>query len=498
MTQKVTNGKVQRWFKMVIALFAAAVLIASCSDKDDSDNALNNAPAQPNENIRPDIPEQPTPDAPKTYTLSIPATFGDKSSLSKAVTLGGTDDAPTATGTFDASEKIYVYNATKGEMCSDDDNYLSPTNISADGKSCTLSGSFIGTIEEGDQITLLYNLSRVYSDPTYCKFSYDGASDIIDGGIAEGLKVTSTDNGRLTTESQAVFQLCQSIFRFKFVDDGGNPINVKTLLIESSAIASYYWPLESESDKYTGYQVTKTFAAATSDYINIALCIDEEDKNNAFSFTVTDGNNNIYKGTRNAPSAGFRDGEYYFNTTPIKLEKQSALVEPTITWGEGTDAVTPDEYRQYDVYGPNSSGNQPSTLTISGTSQGYYFWLNWGSNTTLDNLTAIRDENNEFIYSDGGDLNLIISGTNTITCKENSQAIFVDGTLKISGNGTLTVTANYIYRNGLYAESNYNDNNNSDPSVLAAEGYTVTCSDMIDNGDDTYTWTYTVKPNDQD
>lgn len=497
MTQKVTNGKVQRWFKMVIALFAAAVLIASCSDKDDSDNALNNAPAQPNENIRPDIPEQPTPDAPKTYTLSIPATFGDKSSLSKAVTLSGTDDAPTATGTFDDSEKIYVYNETKSAMCSNDDNYLRPTDISADGKSCTLSGSFIGTIDPNDQITLLYNLSVFNSNPSSCYFSYTGASDIIDGGIAEGLTVTSTDDGKFTTNTAAKFQLCQSIFRFKFVDDGGNPINVKTLLIESRAIAGTYRPLESESYyKYSGTQVTKTFAAATSDYINIALCIKEEAKTDAFSFTVIDGANNIYKGTRNAPTAGFKNGEYYFNNTPIKLEKQLAIVEPTITWGEGTNAVTPNQYRQYDVYGPYSGGNQPSTLTISGTSEGYYFYLNLGSNTTLDNLTAIKDDN-WFIYS-SGDLNLTISGTNAITCKSSFQAIFVDGTLKISGNGTLTVTATAVNRKGLYAESNYTNNNNSDPSVLAAEGYTVTISDMTNNGDGTYTWTYTVKPNDQD
>ena len=393
MTQKENSHKIQRWMKAGVVFIAAAMLIVSCSGKDDSDNALNNAPAQPNENIRPDIPEQPTPDAPKTYTLSIPATFGDKSSLSKAVTLGETTDGkPTATGRFDKSEKIHVYNVTQKAMVSDDAHYLTPTDISADGKSCTLSGSFIGTIDPNDQITLLYNLSVFNSNPSSCYFSYTGASDIIDGGIAEGLTVTSTDDGKFTTNTAAKFQLCQSIFRFKFVDDGGNPINVKTLLIESSAIAGTYRPLESESYyKYSGTQVTKTFAAATSDYINIALCIKEEAKTDAFSFTVIDGANNIYKGTRNAPTAGFKNGEYYFNNTPIKLEKQLALVEPTIIWGEGTNAVTPNQYRQYDVYGPYSGGRQPSTLTISGTSERYYFYLNYGSNTTLDNLTAIKD-----------------------------------------------------------------------------------------------------------
>ena len=58
----------------------------------------------------------------------------------------------------------------------------------------------------------------------------------------------------------------------------------------------------------------------------------------------------------------------------------------------------------------------------------------------------------------------------------------------------LTVTVSYAGRYGLYATSNYNDDNNSDASVLAADGYTVSRSDVTNNGDGTYTWTYTVAP----
>ena len=63
---------------------------------------------------------------------------------------------------------------------------------------------------------------------------------------------------------------------------------------------------------------------------------------------------------------------------------------------------------------------------------------------------------------------------------------------KISGNGTLTVTAKKDNRYGLFA-TNYNEGgNNSNANVLAAEGYTVTRSARTDNNDGTYTWTYTV------
>ena len=119
--------------------------------------------------------------------------------------------------------------------------------------------------------------------------------------------------------------------------------------------------------------------------------------------------------------------------------------------------------------------------------------MNNGATIHLSGLTATYDESYSFIKSDS-DLNLDISGTNSITCKNWAQAIAVDGTLKLSGNGTLTVTVKSKYRYGLFASSNYDDDNNSDASVLAASGYTVTRSDVTNNGDGTYTWMYTVAP----
>ena len=53
------------------------------------------------------------------------------------------------------------------------------------------------------------------------------------------------------------------------------------------------------------------------------------------------------------------------------------------------------------------------------------------------------------------------------------------------------MTAKSSGRYGLYG-NNYSDSSNSDASVLAADGYTVTRSGVINNGDGTYTCTYTV------
>ena len=58
------------------------------------------------------------------------------------------------------------------------------------------------------------------------------------------------------------------------------------------------------------------------------------------------------------------------------------------------------------------------------------------------------------------------------------------------------MTAKSSGRYGLYGNnySDSSDSSNSDASVLAADGYTVTRSAMTNNGDGTYTWTYTVAP----
>ena len=77
-------------------------------------------------------------------------------------------------------------------------------------------------------------------------------------------------------------------------------------------------------------------------------------------------------------------------------------------------------------------------------------------------------------------------------------------TLKLSGNGTLTVTAKSTDDCGIRGTTNYSkDKSNNDKATttaidvsaqLAADGYKVTRSARSDNSDGTFTWTYTVRP----
>ena len=145
-----------------------------------------------------------------------------------------------------------------------------------------------------------------------------------------------------------------------------------------------------------------------------------------------------------------------------------------------------------------------ANITVTGLGEGETIRLNDNNNTViLSGVTATSYDTFICDYGFTGTLNIVLNGTNSITITQptyGGQAIHAEGALKLSGNGTLTVTVTAADFYGLYGNSNYasfggNPNNpdtNGDASVLAADGYTVTRSDRTDNGDGTYTWTYTV------
>ena len=148
-------------------------------------------------------------------------------------------------------------------------------------------------------------------------------------------------------------------------------------------------------------------------------------------------------------------------------------------------------------------------ITVTGVGEGETIRLSGSNNTvTLSGVTAMS--HNEFIYGEGkgegegerGTLNIVLSGTNSITITDPEGGIAIDAfgnNLKLSGNGTLTVT---VHRNDFYGlrGNNYAYNGddpntpdtNGDASVLADDGYLVSRSERTDNADGTYTWTYTV------
>jgi hypothetical protein len=477
----------------------AAVGLSACSSED-------------NLSINP----QPAQNEVHTYRVCIPATFGDDAQT-RAVDFDGT----TAITSFATTDKIYVYkkspstawlswNAGTSTL-----DYLSPNQ---NGKSCTLTGTITGQFAEGDVLELYYNMNLLGfsgdpSKPDECLFDYynwgqDGTgSGVADFAIAT-VKVKSIDAGVITfcqeaddTDETAHFENLSSMFRFKFTD-GSDPISVKRLGVGSTnpALLVAYFPMATTKCEPlgTGY-IPVTLATATSDYIYVGIGIDESsDNGDAMTFQVEGADGKVYTGTKAAPAAGFKKGKYYYSTSATALTYQYTIQYPTITWTTPSTGIESD-------FGLYRFGSGNFDFTLSGTSSSVLF--NMGifaaANGTirLNGLTATYDDLN-YIYN-RGDLTLDITGDNTITCGNFPNCIVTEGNLKLSGNGTLTVTANYVEYCGLVDDNNYRPSNNSyntttelDVSaLLAAPGYTVTRSARTTNVGGTYTWTYTVATN---
>lgn len=163
------------------------------------------------------------------------------------------------------------------------------------------------------------------------------------------------------------------------------------------------------------------------------------------------------------------------------LQRDWALVKPQVT---GIDSNSNNEFFT----------SEKANVTISGASVGYRFYFDGGGKVTLRNvnatLYAVGCLSNYIWSSSSKDLYVTIEGTNSIRNPYSCYAIYSNRNLRLNGNGTLTVTVRNPNDRGLFA-SNYNSSGIS-ADTLADAGSTVRCSSKTDNGDGTYSWTYTV------
>ena len=496
--------------KKIFSTFSALAIVAALSMFTVSCSSDENFVSEPQQSAEEQI-----------YRISIPASLGEGS---RAVRFDDgnkkSSTLPTCNGVFVEKEEVYVYNVTKGHLLSGN---LITSNISEDGKSCVLTGELTGTIEKGDELKLFYNMHDVRyeeydEDPTesgFCFNSQDGTKAGVLDGAETTVMVGDFVNGNLTTTGDASFHLLQSMFRFQFKDEKNKTFRLKSLKLKSrnKALVGRYYPLETgydEQNSCSDYEIS--LPNATYRFIYAAIRFNENKvKDDMIKFFAYDEDGNLYKGTKNAPKDGFKNGMYYYNMSAINLTK-FPLTKPKIEWKnvkdkDYMDGTYGDYY--YSVYSPNNG--KPIEFGISENCNGYGFYVSSNSIIHLKDLTAIMFEKNinRFIWTIA-DMNLDINGENSIICdKDGDDAIPVKcgGNLKLSGNGALTVTSYNAEKCGVWGSNNYNTkdkqsinyNNceNTDEldvsTQLAAEGYTVIRSARKDNADGTYTWTYTVK-----
>ena len=490
------------------------------------------------ENSKPIVKE-----APVCY-FNLPASF-ENDTKTRAVNIGEN----TATTTFASTDKVYVVIEHNGTYAigydSSESNCVSMTvTPGANSKTATLSGALKFYYDDNDNPTaftpavddvvyMFYNMSDPVFPAEHSSFNYIDQNGSLDQTNQSGMdyyygvthhdyaqakmKITEV-NGNTTdgftmslvqyddnTKSYVSFQNLGSIFRqqLSFTDKNGDPVTpTLTKFTISTATVTIYKYIPFINLHLNGPVRIDNPQLSSEGDIYFALMFKDDNKNEALILTAEDENGNVYTCTKAAPASGFANGKYYYGTATLAWQK---CRKPTVT---GTSA-TPNGY----IY---SITENPVALTISGNSEDYDFVISdgHGGTITLDNVTAthsndhfIGQENND---NTNGDISLVLTGTNSISCNT-YWGILVYGNLKLSCTGasaTLTITDRSNGTCGISAANYSSDIGDSNPSwnyydttteldvttQLATPGYTVTRSARTDNGDGTYTWTYTVAP----
>lgn len=164
------------------------------------------------------------------------------------------------------------------------------------------------------------------------------------------------------------------------------------------------------------------------------------------------------------------------------------IISGTVAWPQDIGGC-----HLYEIY------EDPADVSISGSFTGYYFDIDNGGTVTLNNVTASYDDNNIiYSYSDERDLTVVLTGDNSLSCKEYGFVLGSNKGIKLKCTGssaTLTVTA----LNEDICGINCTNYDGSDPNDLADDGYTVALTNTVNGPDsdedgqpDYVSWTYTV------
>lgn len=188
-------------------------------------------------------------------------------------------------------------------------------------------------------------------------------------------------------------------------------------------------------------------------------------------------------------AGGFVNGNFYNMSGTLTL---SSKVMPTMT---NHNSNTPRYSSEYSYYSWDTYTGA-ADVTIGGASLGYAFFFESGGQVTLSMVNANTSGGpSDFIRVFNSDLKVNLEGDNYVFCPGENYCIY-NGDHNVILGTTSTTPLKLVLR------SKSKDNNqkgfNTATRVVAATGCTVTppADDAcVDNGDGTYTWTWTVVKN---
>ena len=380
------------------------------------------------------IGEQPAAtQTPQVYTLTLQAANAT-GAQHRALELDGTK----LVAKWAAGDELTVINVTSMTPLG---GTLTASNVSADGKTCTFSGTLTGTIEVGNQLALHYHAT---SDTQVGTLESAAASDQANAIVT----VASAHEGNITiSESEASFNTTTAVLKLTLKDGSANALNATSLkmtvdgtdFFTASPTAATYTangngvlyfavPRQMEAaDKIAG---VKSGGYPTEELFNTWMTnLNTYD----VTFTATVGSD-----TYTATKTGYKlaAGKYYATElTMSKLTNLSSIsgTEYTVQDGEvltGTLASNVKISIAAPVAPATTTTVTLKDVTINGVNSTDYKWA------------GITCE---------GDATITLEGTNTVKgFADGYPGIFVSSgkTLVIKGTGELNASSNGSYDTG--------------------------------------------------
>ena len=401
---KKTISNIYIWATIVVATIA----FAACSSDDG-------------------IVEDQQPTGTKTYTMTVQASKGGKST--RALALDETTTPHKLNATWAEGERVTVYNVTKDAAL---EGYL---EAQSDGASTTLKGELTGTIEKDDVLKLKF-LSPTYGtqdgtltgNPT----SIDKVCD-----YAEATVTVSAVSGSSITTSNATFTNQQAIVKFtlkKKADNSDLEIPAATALTVNDGTIDYtITPTSTTNVLFVAIPATST--------VNLS--------------TIIGGLTYSYEKT----GAGLLAGKYYEITvkmSPRLYVKRAGDENYTVVTGNTTlnngDLLTGVLFDNYEISIADGATVTLHNVTINGVNNSDYIWagLNCLGDATINLADGTTNNVKGFFSAYPGiyvpiNKTLTIQGTGTLNASSNGEASGIGGGPGAAGGNIIidggTVTA---------------------------------------------------------
>ena len=386
--------------RTLAALLIASAAFSACSNED---SAI--------------IGEQPASEqqAPQVYTLTIDASM-DGGAQTRALELDGTKLV--AKWANDETVDVRFGSTLLGT--------LTVSNVSADGKTCTLSGTLTGTIRKEDKLYFYYNYSgSLVNESQTGTLASTAGSDY----AMTPVTVKSVEGGNITLESEPSFQTQVAVLKITMQDALANKLNATSLKIKIgdkdlctlSPSATAY----SENGAGVVYFALPSAHRVYTEGIS-SIGLDEAELAAAtVTFTATVGADTY---TVTKTGYAFAAGKYYATTLTM-----AKIISLSGRYPGDDELVIADG----------------CILTDFAVGQSCKVSIADGATVTLRDV-----ENNGKIVDSGtilecrpgikclGDATIILEGNNTVTGGDQYAGIYVPGdkTLTIRGTGSLNVT----------------------------------------------------------